>query len=168
MRPGDLTQESGAALLDRLRRCGVCPKRTVVVACYTDPPVNATTLSLDEFGPVSPRTCAPAPGRSVNGHRINAQLEYCREPETVWGCGAWSVPDGGAVTLMAGARNTAGYLELLAAVAVANPTGDLYLITGTLASRESPPIQTWPAEPPRVQQVFVPTGACWLNLQVWW
>jgi hypothetical protein len=62
-------------------------------------------------------------------------------------------------------RNTAGYLELLTAVEVANPEGDLSLITDNLASHKSPPIQAWLAEHPRVQQVFIPAGACWLNLQ---
>lgn len=77
--------------------------------------------------------------------------------------------DGQAVTLTARSRNTAGYLRLLEAVAAATPTGDLYLITDNLSSHQSPPIQAWLAANPRVRQVFIPTGACWLNLQeAWW
>jgi hypothetical protein len=79
------------------------------------------------------------------------------------------VRDGQAVTLTAPARNTAGYLQLLAAVAAANPTGDLYLIGDNLSSHKSPPIVAWLETHPRVQQVFIPVGACWLNLQeAWW
>jgi len=131
--------------------------------------VNATTLCLDELGPVSPRTYSPAPGWSPDGHRIKAPLEYSRGPERVWVYGALRVRDGQALTLTASSRNTAGYLELLKAVEVANPEGDRYLITDNLASHKSPPIQAWLAEHPRVQQVFIPTGACWLNLQEgWW
>lgn len=77
--------------------------------------------------------------------------------------------DGQAVTLTARARNTAGYLQLLEAVAAANPTGALALITDNLSSHQSPPSQAWLAANPRAHQVFIPTGACWLNLQeAWW
>jgi len=118
---------------------------------------------------VSPRTYPPAPGWAGNGHRIKAPLEYSRGPEKVWVYGALRVRDGQALTLTAPSRNTAGYLQLLQMVEHANPVGDLYLITDNLASHKSPPIQAWLAEHPRVQQVFIPTGACWLNLQEgWW
>jgi DDE superfamily endonuclease len=51
----------------------------------------------------------------------------------------------------------------------ANPTGDLYLITDNLSSHKSPPIREWLENHPRVKQVFIPVGACWLNLQeAWW
>lgn len=83
--------------------------------------------------------------------------------------GALRVRDGQEVTFTTRSRNTAGYLQLLDAVAAANPVGDLYLITDNLASHKSPPIQDWLAEHPQVHQVFVPKGACWLNLQEgWW
>jgi transposase len=76
---------------------------------------------------------------------------------------------GQAVTLNAPSRNTAGYLALLEAAAEANPEGDLYLITDNLASHKRPPIQAWLEENSRVRQVFLPTGACWLNLiEAWW
>jgi transposase len=118
---------------------------------------------------VSPRTYSPAPDWSVNGHRIKASLEYSRGSEKVWVYGALRVRDGQVVTLTSGSRNTAGYLQLLEAVVAANPTGDLYLITDNLSSHKSPPIHAWLAEHPRVRQVFIPTGACWLNLQEgWW
>ena len=42
----------------------------------------------DELGPVMPRTFAPAPGWSANGHRIKAELEYGRGPEKTWVYGA--------------------------------------------------------------------------------
>jgi hypothetical protein len=66
-------------------------------------------------------------------------------------------------------RNTAGYRALRDAVVADNPTGALYLITDNRSSHKSPPIAAWLAEHPRVQQVFLPVGACWLNLQEgWW
>ena len=79
------------------------------------------------------------------------------------------VGDGHEVTLTARSRNTVGYVRLLDAVEQANPTGDLYLITDNLSSHKSPPVVEWLGAHPRVRQVFLPTGACWLNLQEgWW
>jgi len=87
----------------------------------------------------------------------------------VWVYGALRVRDGQAITLTTRSRNIAGYLQLLEAIAAANPTGDLYLISDNLSSHKSPPIQAWLAEHPRVRHVFIPVGACWLNLQeAWW
>lgn len=118
---------------------------------------------------MSPRTYPPAPGWSSDGHRIKAPLEYGRGAEKVWVYGALRVRDGKALTLTASSRNTKGYLQLLEAVAEANPTGDLYLITDNLSSHKSPPIREWLEDNPRVKQVFIPVGACWLNLQeAWW
>ena len=98
-----------------------------------------------------------------------APLEYSRSPEKVWVYGALRVRDGHAITLTTRSRNTAGYRQLLEAIAAANPTGDLYLISDNLSSHKSPPIQEWLAANPRVRHVFIPVGACWLNLQeAWW
>jgi len=139
------------------------------VTAYTSPPAGVTTICVDELGPVIPRTFPPAPGWSPTGHRIHAPLEYSRGPEKVWVYGALRVRDGQAITLTTRSRNTAGYLQLLEAIAAANPTGDLYLISDNLSSHKSPPIQAWLMENPRVRHVFIPVGACWLNLQeAWW
>jgi hypothetical protein len=118
---------------------------------------------------VTPRTYRPAPGWSPDGHRIKARLDYGRGPEKVWVYGALRVRDGEGVTLTSRSRNTAGYRQLLEAVAAANPEGDLYVITDNLASHKSAPILEWLAAHPRITQVFIPVGACWLNLQeAWW
>lgn len=136
---------------------------------YTSPPEGATTVCVDELGPVTPRTFPPAPGWSPDGHRVKVPLEYSRGPEKVWVYGGLRVRDGQAVTLTTRSRNTAGYRQLLEALAAANPSGDLYLIADNLASHKSAPILAWLAEHPRVHQVFIPKGACWLNLQeAWW
>ena len=116
-----------------------------------------------------PRCFPPAPGWSANGHRIKAPLEYSRGREKVWVDGALRVRDGHALTLTARSRNTVGYVRLLDAVDQANPQGNLYLITDNLASHKSPPVVDWREAHPRVHQVFLPKGACWLNLQEgWW
>jgi hypothetical protein len=92
---------------------------------------------------VIPRTFPPAPGWSVNGHRIKAPLDYGRGPEKVWVYGALRVRDGHALTFPAPARTTTGYLRLLEAVDQANPDGDLNLVSATLSSHTSAPIQQW-------------------------
>jgi hypothetical protein len=153
----------------RQPRSGVRPKRAAVVALYTAPPDGATTLCVDELGPLIPRTYPPAAGWSPDGHRIKAPLDYGRGPEKVWVYGALRVRDGRAVTLTAASRNTAGYLRLLDAVTRANPVGHLYLIGDNLSSHKSPPVADWLGAHPRVHQTFIPVGACWLNLQeAWW
>ena len=118
---------------------------------------------------MTPRAFPPPPGWSPDGHRIKAPLDYGRGPDKTWVYGAVRVCDGRALTLNAPSRNTAGYLALLKSVATDNADGELYLITDNLASHKSPPIQAWLAAHPRVRQVFLPTGACWLNLiEAWW
>lgn len=83
--------------------------------------------------------------------------------------GALRVRDGQVLTLSASSRNTAGYLDVLEAIDQANPTGDLFLIMDNLSSHTSAPVRAWLAEHPRITQVPIPTGACWLNLQEgWW
>jgi DDE superfamily endonuclease len=124
---------------------------------------------VDELGPVIPRSFPPAPGWSPDGHRIKAPLEYSRGPEKTWIYGALRVRDGQALTFTAPFRDTVGYRELLEYINTANPDGDISVITDNLASHKSPPIQDWLATHPRLQQVYIPVGACWLNLQeAWW
>ena len=78
-------------------------------------------LCVDELGPVTPRTFPPAAGWSHDGHRIKAPLEYSRGQDKVWVYGALQVADGAVLTLTASGRNTAGYLQLVEAIAQANP-----------------------------------------------
>jgi len=54
-------------------------------------------------------------------------------------------------------------------VEAANPAGDLLVVTDNLSSHTSVATRTWLADHPRIRQVFIPKGACWLNLQeAWW
>jgi hypothetical protein len=118
---------------------------------------------------VTPRAFPPAPGWSPSGHRIKAPLSYGRGQEQVWVYGALRVRDGRELSFTAPARNTAGYLRLLTALDQANRDGDLNLVSDTLSSHTSGPIQEWLRQHPRVHPVPIPTGACWLNLQEgWW
>jgi hypothetical protein len=128
-----------------------------------------TVVCADELGPVIPRTFPPSPGWSTDGHRIKAPLEYSRGMEKTWVYGALRPGDGQVVTLTAPSRNSVGYQQLLAAVEAANPTGEIAVITDNLSSHSSFSTRTWLAAHPRTRQVFIPVGACWLNLQeAWW
>jgi hypothetical protein len=83
--------------------------------------------------------------------------------------GALRPGDGQAVTLTNPSRNSAGYQRLLAAVEAANPAGTSMVITDNLASHASVSTRAWLVDHPRIQHAFIPTGACWLNLQEgWW
>jgi DDE superfamily endonuclease len=145
------------------------PKRARVVELYTEPPPDSTVICVDELGPVSPRSFPPAPGWSIDGHRIKAPLEYGRGLGKTWVYGALRGRDGQVLTRNAPSRNTQGYLRLLEEVERANPSGNLYLITDNLTSHKSPPIREWLAAHPRVEQHFIPKGAAWLNLiEGWW
>ena len=115
-----------------------------------------------------PRTFAPAPGWSANGHRIKAPLDYERGPEKTWVYGALRVRDGKELTRCAASRNSKEYIALLADIEADNPTGEIFIITDNLSSHSSLETRTWLEGQPRLHQVFIPTGACWLNLQEGW
>lgn len=139
------------------------------MTCYTQAPANVTTVCVDELGPVSPRTYPPAPGWSPNGHRIKAPLEYSRGYEKAWVYGALAVRTGQTLTLTTTSRNTTGYLQLLEAIAQRYPEGEVRLIADNLSSLTSAPVREWLTQHPRISHVFIPVGACWLNLiEPWW
>jgi transposase len=126
-------------------------------------------ICADELGPVSARTFPPAPGWSTDGHRIKAPLEYSRGTDKTWVYGGLRIRDGTEVTFCAPSRNTAGWLQLLQQLARANRRGRVYVIADNLSSHTSGPIRRWLARHRRIQQVFIPTRACWLNMaEGWW
>jgi transposase len=123
----------------------------------------------DELGPVIPRSFPPAPGWSADGHRVKAPLDDGRGPDKTWVYGALRPGDGQQVTITAPSRNSIGYQQLLGAVEQANPDGTIVVITDNLSSHHSASTRTWLLDHPRIRQVFIPKGACWLNLQEgWW
>ena len=126
-------------------------------------------ICVDELGPVTPRTFPPAPGWSADGHRIKARLDYGRGSEKAWGYGALHPPTGQTLTMTAPSRNSDYYCQFLSQVEAAHPEGTLFIITDNLSSHLSRKTLTWLADHPRIQPVFIPKGASWLNLQEgWW
>jgi hypothetical protein len=76
------------------------------------------------------------------------------------------VRDGQELTLSWPSRTTAGFLQLLEAIAAANPDGEVNLMVD---SHDSAPVRAWRQAHPRIHLVFIPVGAGWLNLQEpWW
>lgn len=160
---------AASAYLGTEHRPRLRPKRARIVALYTATPEGATVVCVDQLGPVTPRTFPPTPGWSADGHHLKAPLDYSRGPDKVWVYGALRPQDGQAYTFTAPSRNTAGFLRLPGDLGVAHPAGDLYPINDNLSSHASGPIREWLAAHPRVRQVALPTGACWLNLiEGWW
>jgi hypothetical protein len=96
-------------------------------------------------------------------------LDYGRGPEKTWVYGALRVCDGKEITRCAASRNSKNSIELLKEIETDNPKGDIFIITDNLSSHDSQETRTWLADHPRIQHVFIPKGACWLNLQEgWW
>jgi transposase len=51
----------------------------------------------------------------------------------------------------------------------ANPRGQIVIVTDNLSSHDSKATRAWLEGHPRIGHAFIPTGACWLNLQEgWW
>jgi DDE superfamily endonuclease len=126
-------------------------------------------VCADELGPVLPGSCPPAPGWTLDGHRVKAPLDSGRGPEQTWVDGALGVRDGQTVTLTAPSRTSVGDQDLLGAVETANPVGTIMVITDNLSSHPSVSTRTWLTDHPRIQHTFIPKGACWLKLQEgWW
>ena len=126
-------------------------------------------ICADELGPVIPRTFPPAAGWSPDGHRIKAPLEYSRGTDKTWVYGALRIRDGHEVTCCARSRNSDGWIQLLHAIARDNPRGPIRVVTDNLSSHTSGKVRRWLARHRRIQQVFIPKAACWLNLQEgWW
>jgi transposase len=116
-------------------------------------------ICADELGPVSARTFPPAPGWSPDGHRIKAPLEYSRGPDKLWVYGALRIRDGTEVSFCAPSRNSDR----------ANPRGAIRVVTDNLSSHDSVRVRQWLVGHPRIQQVFIPIRACWLNMaEGWW
>ncbi|MFG2179990.1 helix-turn-helix domain-containing protein [Streptomyces abikoensis] len=89
--------------------------------------------------------------------------------EKTWVHGALRVRDGKEVTMTAASRNSAFYQQILQRVENANPAGDIYVVTDNLSSHPSVSTRPWHQDHPRIHHVFIPVGACWLNLQeAWW
>ncbi|WP_257980885.1 transposase [Streptomyces sp. CB02959] len=152
-------------VMDALEGSGLRGKRTRIIELYTSPPDGTTVVCADELGPVIPRTFPSAPGWSPNGHRSKAELDYSRGPKKTWVYGALRVTDGHAVTMTAPSRNSAFYQQFLQKVEDANPTGEIVVVTDNLSSHNSFSTRMWLEDHPRIRHIFIPVGACWLNLQ---
>ncbi|MFD8534489.1 transposase [Streptosporangium canum] len=126
-------------------------------------------ICADELGPVTPRTFPPAPGWSVDGHRIKAPLAYSRGTDKTWVYGGLRIRDGTELTFCAPSRNSDGWIQLLMRIATANRRGPIVVITDNLSSHSSWKVRQWLLRHPRIRQVFIPVKACWLNLaEGWW
>jgi hypothetical protein len=61
-----------------------------------------------------------------------------------------------------------GYLRLLEKIERAIAKGLIYLIADKLKTHKSAMVAKWLEEHPRIEHVFIPKGAAWLNLiEVW-
>ncbi len=113
-----------------------------------------------------PRTFDPPASWSPDGHRPKAPLTYSRGPDKTWIYGGLRIGDGQAVTCCAPSRNSASWQTFLGQLEQANPTGTIAVITDNLSSHSSLATRTWLTGHPRLEQVFIPKGACWLTNEI--
>lgn len=81
------------------------------------------------------------------------------------------VADGVAVACTAPVRDSAGCQRFLPWPSRPTRPGDrtIVVIADNLSSHASFATRTWLVDHPRIRHVFIPKGACWLNLQeAWW
>jgi transposase len=126
-------------------------------------------IRADELGPVVPRTFPPAPGWSPEGHRINPALEYSRGSDKTWVCGGLRIREGHELSCCAPSRNGEGWMGLLTRIARAHPRGPIRVVSDNPSGHTGGKVRRWLARHRRIRQVFIPKGACWLNLaEGWW
>ena len=113
-------------------------------------------ICADELGPVIPRSFPPAPGWTLDGHRVKAPLDDGRGPEQDLGVRRAAGPRWADGHLTASSRNSVGYQDLLGAVETANPVGTIMVITDNLSSHTSYSTRTWLTDHPRIQHTFIP------------
>lgn len=71
--------------------------------------------------------------------------------------------------MTASCRNSVAYQRFLQNMEQDNPDGEIVVVTDNLSSHRSVSTRSWLEEHPRIRHVFIPVGACWLNLQEgWW
>ncbi|MFF5234687.1 transposase [Dactylosporangium sp. NPDC000521] len=96
-------------------------------------------------------------------------MEYSRGSDKLWVYGGLRIRDGTELTCCAPSRNSDGWIGLLTQIAEANPRGQIRVVTDNLSSHFSVKVRQWLARHPRIQQVFIPKAACWLNMtEGWW
>jgi hypothetical protein len=126
-------------------------------------------VGADELGPVIPGSFPPAPGWTLDGHRVKAPLDYGRGPEQDLG-----------VRRAAGPRWADGHPDCTLAQLGRLP-GPPGCCRDGQPGRDHHGDHRQPLQPhqrldqdladrpPRIQHTVIPKGACWLNLQEgWW
>jgi hypothetical protein len=124
------------------------------------PSATADHGDLRRRGRAGDHAYVPA-GAGLVGRRPprQAPLEYSRGSDMTWVQGRLRIRDETAVTFGAPSRNSDNWIQLLARIAHADPTGPIRVVTDNLSSHTGGPIQAWLARHPRVQQVFISKAA---------
>jgi transposase len=133
-----------------------------VVGLYLNPPEHAVVLSVDEKTSIQAleRTQRPLPLRS--GHAIRHTHGYKRHG--VLDLYASLEVATGQVTHRLSARHTAAdFLAFMRKVVRAYPRRELHVILDNASTHETPEVQAWLAQHPRVHFHYTPTTASWFN-----
>lgn len=124
-------------------------------------------ICIDEMGPVSAKSYA-ARRLSPNGERPRLAPDYGRRG-SLWVYGSFAPATGVAFTQVAVKRDTACFVAFLDALVAHWPTGRIVLILDNLSTHRSMDVRLWALAHERVEFLFQPVYAPWLNLiEPWW
>ena len=129
---------------------------------------GSTTVCTDELGPVVPRTFDPPLAGRRMGTVSKRPWTTSADPEDL-GLRGLTVAMSPGLTRCALAQLERLHRLAPGYQAPVNTVGDIFIIADNLSSHNSLEAYLWLEAHPRLHQVFIPTGACWLNLQEgWW
>jgi transposase len=124
-------------------------------------------ICIDEMGPVSAKSYA-AHRPSPQGERPKLAPDYGRRG-ALWVYGGFEPATGLAFTQVAARRDPACFVAFLDGLVAHWPTGRIVLILDNLSTHRSMDVLLWALAQTRVEFLFQPVYAPWLNLiEPWW
>ena len=124
-------------------------------------------ICVDEMGPVSAKSYA-ARRPSPKDERPRLAPDYGRRG-SLWVYGGFEPATGEAFTQVAAKRDTACFVTFLDALVARWPQGRIVLILDNLSTHRSMDVRLWALAHERVEFLFQPVYAPWLNLiEPWW
>lgn len=122
---------------------------------------------MDELGPLGVKVY-PAHQWSRLGRRPGYQPNYGKRG-LIWVFGAFEPQTGVALTVSSAKRTRHEFIDFLDQIVGAWPEGQIILIMDNLSVHKTLEVRLWTLTQPRVQFLFQPRYAPWLNLiEPWW
>lgn len=132
-----------------------------ILDLYDHPPADGRVVCVDEFGPLN---LQPRPGRGWWTRRRARRLRatYTRTSGVRHMLAALDLATGKMIYRIRERKRWREFLELLKLLRRRYPTGRLYVIADNFSPHLHHQVATW-CQANRVELVFLPTNASWLN-----